>query len=315
MAGDARRYTVAGAARSAARWEGTQVTTVRRVGVVGAGTMGSGIAIVTARAGIETVVREVSPERVEEGRQRVAAFFDGGVRRGKLSPAEKDEHLGRFRWVTQDADLADCDVVVEAIWENLDAKKELFARLDDVGRPETIFVSNTSTLSITAMAAGSGRPDRVVGMHFCNPAPLMKLIEVSRALQTSDETYRRAMAFGEQIGKVLVSTKDTPGFIVNLFLIPFENDCIRALEAGLGTVEDIDKAIKLGLGYPMGTFELLDVVGLDIHYEVSMSLYRELHDHRFAPPPLVGKMIEAGYLGRKTGRGFYTYEGTGVFGA
>jgi 3-hydroxybutyryl-CoA dehydrogenase len=291
------------------------VATVGRVGVVGAGTMGSGIAIVVARAGIEAVVREVSDERLADGRRRIEDFFDGGIRRGKLTPEDKQKQMERFRWVTDLADLAECDVVIEAIWENLDAKKELFAQLNAVCRPETLFVSNTSTLSVTAMAAGSGRPEHVVGMHFCNPAPLMKLIEVSRALQTSDEAFRRAMDFGKQLGKVLVSTGDTPGFIVNRFLIPFENDCIRALEAGLGTVEDIDKAVKLGLGYPMGTFELLDVVGLDIHYEVSMSLYREFNDHRFAPPPLVSKMIEAGYLGRKSGRGFYTYEGRSVFGA
>lgn len=291
------------------------MATVRRAGVVGAGTMGSGIAIVLARAGLETVVREVSPERLAEGQRRIEGFFDGGIRRGKLTPAQKDEALGRVDWVTDLGDLADCEVVIEAIWENLDAKKTLFGELNDVCSPETIFVSNTSTLSVTAMAAGSHRPDRVVGMHFCNPAPLMRLVEVSRALQTSDETFARATAFGEQLGKAVVSTKDTPGFVVNRFLIPFENDCIRALEAGLGTVEEIDKAVKLGLGYPMGTFELLDVVGLDIHYEVSMSLFHELHERRYAPPPLVMKMIEAGYLGRKTGRGFYPYEEQSVFGA
>lgn len=288
---------------------------VRRAGVVGAGTMGSGIAIVLARAGLETVVREVSPERLGDGRGRIEGFFDGGIRRGKLTAEQKDEALGRVDWVTELGELADCEIVVEAIWENLEAKKALFAELNELCPPEIVFVSNTSTLSVTAMAAGSNRPDRVVGMHFCNPAPLMKLVEVSRALQTSDETFARTTAFGEQLGKVVVSTKDTPGFVVNRFLIPFENDCIRALEAGLGTTEEIDKAVKLGLGYPMGTFELLDVVGLDVHYEVSMSLFRELHDRRFAPPPLVMKMIEAGYLGRKTGRGFYRYEGQSVFGA
>lgn len=288
---------------------------VTAVGVVGCGTMGAGIAIVTARAGFVTVVREVTPERLAEGRARVEAFFDGGIRRGKLTPEQKGEILVRMRWVTDLAELAACDLVIEAVYEDLAVKKELFRALDGVCPPHTLFVTNTSTLSVTAMAAGSGRPDRVVGMHFCNPAPLMKLVELSRALQTSDETFARARTFGEQLGKVLVSTRDTPGFLVNLFLVPFENDCIRALEAGLGTVADIDKAIRLGLGYPMGTFELLDVVGLDIHYEVSMSLYREFKDPRFAPPPLVTKMIEAGYLGRKTGRGFYEYGGKTMFGA
>lgn len=288
---------------------------VRTAGVVGCGTMGSGIAIVTARAGLETVVCDVTAERLADGRRRVEAFFDGGIRRGKLTPEQKAAAMGRISWVTDLAGLAGCQAVIEAVFESLEVKQELFGRLNAVCPPETVFVSNTSTLSVTAIAAGSGRPDRVVGMHFCNPAPLMKLVEVSRGLQTSDETFNLAHGLGARLGKVLVSTHDTPGFIVNLFLVPFENDCIRALEAGLGTVADIDKAIKLGLGYPMGTFELLDVVGLDIHYEVSMSLYRELKDPRFAPPPLVSRMIAAGHLGRKTGRGFYRYEGQTVFGA
>lgn len=288
---------------------------IRKVGVVGCGTMGSGIAIVVCRAGFQTVVQEVSPDRLAEGRKRVESFWDGSIQRGKLTSAQKEEYLGRTQWVTDLAPLADCQVVIEAIYEKIEDKRELFHQLNLVCSPETIFVTNTSTLSVTAIAAGSGRPDRVIGMHFCNPAPLMKLVEVSRALQTSDETVTAANAFGEQLGKVTVSTRDTPGFIVNLFLVPFENDCIRALEAGLGSVEDIDKAIKLGLGYPMGTFELLDVVGLDVHHEVSMSLYHAFKDPRFAPPPLVARMIEAGHLGRKTGRGFYRYDRQTVFGA
>ncbi len=288
---------------------------IRKVGVVGCGTMGSGIAVVVCRAGFQTIVREVSPDRLAEGRQRVESFLDGSIRRGKLTSAQKEEYLGRMQWVTDLAALADCQVVIEAIYENVEGKRELFSQLNMVCSPETIFVTNTSTLSVTAIASGSGRPDRVIGMHFCNPAPLMKLVEVSRALQTSDETVTAAHAFGEHLGKVTVPTRDTPGFIVNLFLVPFENDCIRALEAGLGSVEDIDKAIKLGLGYPMGTFELLDVVGLDVHHEVSMSLYHALKDPRFATPPLVARMIEAGHLGRKTGRGFYRYDRRTVFGA
>ena len=281
---------------------------IRKVGVVGCGTMGSGIAVVVCRAGLQTVVREVSPARLAEGRQRIESFFDGSIQRGKLTSAQKEGYLRRIQWVTDLASLADCQVVIEAIYENVEGKRDLFCQLNTMCSPETIFVTNTSTLSVTAIAAGSGRPDRVIGMHFCNPAPLMKLVEVSRALQTSDETVQAANAFGEQLGKVIVSTRDTPGFIVNLFLVPFENDCIRALEAGLGSVEDIDKAVKLGLGYPMGTFELLDVVGLDVHRDVSMNLYHAFKDPRFAPPPLVGRMIEAGHLGRKTGRGFYRYD-------
>lgn len=285
-----------------------------KVGVVGCGTMGAGIAIVMARSGFQTIVQEVNNDRISDGFQRINSFFEGGVKRGKISEKQMEEYLGNLHMTTEINDLKDCDFVIEAVFENLEIKQKLFKSLNEICKEETIFITNTSTLSVTAIASGTGREDRVIGVHFCNPAPLMKLVEVSKGLQTSEETYERVVNFCNLINKVVVTTNDTPGFLVNLFLVPFENDCVRALEQGLGTPEEIDRVIKEGFGYPMGTFELLDIVGLDIHYEVSMSLYRQLKDERFAPPPLITKMIKAGYLGRKTGRGFYEYENKGMFG-
>lgn len=286
----------------------------QKVGVVGCGTMGSGIAIVMARSGYYTVVQEINEERAKEGFKRIVSFFEGSVKRKKITEEQKNDNINRIQMTTNRKDLRDCDFVVEAVFEDVDIKRELFAELDKICKPDAIFLTNTSTLSVTAIAHNTGREDKIIGAHFCNPAPLMKLVEVSKAFQTSEETYRKVLSFLETIGKVVVTTNDTPGFLVNLFLVPFENDCVRALEQNLGTPEDIDKVIKYGYGYPMGTFELLDIVGLDIHYEVSMSLYRQLKDERFAPPQLITKMIKAGHLGRKTGKGFYEYEKAGVFG-
>ena len=212
-------------------------------------------------------------------------------------------------------DLAECSLVIEAVFEDLQVKKDLFAQVNEVCPEETILASNTSTLSITSIAAGSGRPDRVIGLHFCLPAQVMKLVEVTRGLQTSDETYARAMELGKAMGQVMVTTKDTPGFILNYFIVAFNNACIRALEDNLASVEDIDKAVKLGLGYPMGPFELLDYIGMDTHRLVSLALYNQVKDERFWPPSLVQKMVDAGHLGRKTGRGFYQYQEAGMFGA
>lgn len=287
----------------------------KKVGVVGCGTMGAGISIVTARAGYETVVQDLTEERTADGYERIKNFFETSVKRGKLSEEEKKKYLRNIRMTTNLQNLADCDYVIEAVYEDVAVKQELFKKLNFICKQETVFITNTSTLSVTAIAHDTGREGKVIGVHFCNPAPLMKLVEVSKALQTSQETYEEVVSFCESIGKVVVTTNDTPGFLVNLFLVPFENDCIRALEQGLGTPEQIDAVVKHGFGYPMGTFELLDVVGLDIHYAVSMSLYEQLKDERFAPPPLVMKMIKAGHLGRKTGRGFYRYEQAGMFGS
>lgn len=288
--------------------------TGRRVGVLGAGTMGVGISIVMARAGHEVVVRDLSEPAVERGLDQIAKFLRRSVEVGKMTVDACDAALAGVTGTTDLKALEGCDVVVEAIFEDVALKAATFGELDAICGPDTLFHTNTSTLSVTAIAAGSDHPERVVGTHYCNPAPLMTLVEVVKGLRTSDDAYRRTVAFVEGLGKQIVTTEDTPGFLVNLFLVPFENDCIRALESGLGTVESIDTAIKVGLGYPLGTFELLDVVGLDIHRSVSLSLYEQLRDPRFAPPPLVDRMISAGHLGRKTGQGFYSYAGTGLFG-
>jgi 3-hydroxybutyryl-CoA dehydrogenase len=276
--------------------------------------MGVGIAVVMARGGHEVVVRDVDDDRVAGGLEQIARFFDKSVQIGKLDAAERDTFLERVSGTSRLSDLEACDVVVEAIFEDVELKAATFGELDSICPPETLFHTNTSTLSVTAIAAGSKYPERVIGTHYCNPAPLMKLVEVVRGRRTSEETYRATTEFVRGLGKEIVTTEDTPGFLVNLFLVPFENDCIRALEAGLGTVESIDTAIKLALGYPLGTFQLLDIVGLDIHRAVSLSLYEQFKEPRFAPPPLVDRMISAGQLGRKTGEGFYTYQSTGVMG-
>lgn len=278
-----------------------------RVGVLGAGTMGSGIAITVARAGHEVIVRDISQERVEGGLAQVEKFLDHSVEKGRLSAERRDEAVSSTSGTTEIEALAGCDVVIEAIFEDEALKAETFGELDEICGPETLFHTNTSTLSVTGIAAGSRHPERVVGTHYANPAPLVDLVEVTRGRLTSDEALQKSVEFVEGLGKRVVFTKDSPGFILNYFLVPFENDCIRALEAGMGTVESIDKAVTLGLGYPMGTFTLLDIVGLDIHKAVSMSLYEQLRDPRFAPPPLVDRMISAGHLGRKTGKGFYDY--------
>jgi 3-hydroxybutyryl-CoA dehydrogenase len=269
--------------------------------------MGAGIAITIARAGHRVVMRDLTRDGVERGQANVARFLDKSVELGKLDAAVRDTALAGLNGTVELSALADCDVVVEAIFEDEALKARTFGELDAICREDALFHTNTSTLSVTAIAAGSVRPERVVGTHYCNPAPMMSLVEVARGQRTSDDAYDRTVAFVESLDKRVVTTADVPGFLVNRFLVPFENDCIRALEAGMGTVESIDAVVKKGLRYPMGPFTLLDIVGLDIHRAVSMSLYERLRDPRFAPPPLVDRMIAAGQLGRKTGEGFYTY--------
>ncbi|GAA0623786.1 3-hydroxyacyl-CoA dehydrogenase family protein [Sporichthya brevicatena] len=285
------------------------------VAVIGAGTMGSGIAITTVLGGHDICLIDVDEPRVALGEEHVARFLDRSISLGKLSADEGTAARDRVRYSTTMKDASDADVVIEAVFEDVPVKQALFAQLDDICRPDTLFHSNTSTLSVTAIAAGSRLPGRVVGTHYCNPAPLMKLVEVVPARQSSDDAVARTVEFLGSIRKSVVMAKDVPGFIVNRFLVPFENDCIRALEAGRADVETIDAAVTKALGYPMGPFTLLDTVGLDIHYAVSMSLFDQLHDPRFAPPPLVSQMIAAGELGRKTGRGFYSYDKKLAFGA
>lgn len=284
------------------------------VGVLGGGTMGIGIATVMVRAGHTTVMRDVTQERVDAALDGVKNFIRRSVDLLKMPSQDGEQAIGRLSGSVLLSELASCDVVVEAIYEDAKLKAEAFGQLDDICGKDTLFHTNTSTLSVTEIASGSRFPGRVVGTHYCNPAALMKLVEVVSARQTDANSMNRTLQFVQGLGKTTVLVKDSPGLIVNRFLIPFENSCVRALAAGAGTVESMDDALMKGLRYPLGVFKLLDIVGLDIHKAVSMSLYDQLHDSRFAPPPLVDQMIYAGELGRKSGKGFYSYGGTKRFG-
>jgi 3-hydroxybutyryl-CoA dehydrogenase len=288
---------------------------VKRVAVIGAGTMGSGIAVVAARAGWPTTIYDLDETRVKNGIETARGFLAKSGKLGKLSASQVEAASANLTGTSRLADLADVDVVIEAVFEDLAVKKEVLAGLDGVIAPTALIHTNTSTLPVTAIAAGSVHPERVVGTHYCNPAPMMDLVEVAVSPRTSTAAIERTRDFLRRAGKTTVLTKDRPGFIVNRFLIPWENNCIRALEAGLGTVESIDAAVTGALGHPMGPFKLLDIVGLDIHHQVASRLYEQLRDPRFAPPPLVDRMIAAGDLGRKTGRGFYDYGDTKLFGS
>jgi 3-hydroxybutyryl-CoA dehydrogenase len=287
----------------------------KTVAVLGAGTMGSGIATVMARAGHRTMLFDVNESNLQRGIDTVHGFFDKGVSLGKIEraagKAAKDALVGSVDL----KDLAPCDVVVEAVYEDLALKKDTWARLDEIVSERTLFHTNTSTLSVTGIGSGSRLQERVVGTHYCNPAPLMKLVEVADGRHTATWAHDATIDFLNGLGKTSVITKDRPGFIVNRFLIPWENDCIRALEAGLGTRESIDAGVLGALGHPMGPFRLLDIVGMDIHQQVATRLYEQLRDPRFFPPPMVERMVAAGDLGRKTGRGFYEYDDNRLFGS
>ena len=287
---------------------------IRTVGVAGSGTMGAGIAIVAARAGFRTIVYDTRADALERARLQTEGFFAKSVERRKLTQAQVDSILAALSTTTDIAGLAQCDIVIEAVFEDLGVKHAVCGALNKVCPPETIFASNTSTLSITEIAAGSGRDDRFVGMHFCLPAQLMKLVEMSPGLRTSEEVFASAWAFCKAIGQIPVKTQDNPGFILNYFLVPFNNDAIRLVEAGVAEPADIDRAIKTALGYPMGPLELIDLVGLDTHLLVAEALYGSTREARAAPPALVRRMIAAGQIGRKTGKGFYTYRGNAMFG-
>ncbi|HXF81941.1 MAG TPA: 3-hydroxybutyryl-CoA dehydrogenase [bacterium] len=280
---------------------------IRRVGVVGCGLMGSGIVEVCARAGYDVVVREVDQALLDRGLGRVEASMRKAVERGKLAAAEMDAARRRIRGTTAMTDLAETDLVIEAVVEQMALKQEVFRELDRLCPPRTLFASNTSSLSITEMASVTGRPDRVLGMHFFNPVPVMKLVELVRGLQTSEATLAAGRAFAESVGKTVVVCKDSPGFIVNLLLVPFLLDAVRALELGIATKEDIDTAVQLGLAHPMGPLTLLDYVGIDTTYYIAEAMFAEFKDPRYAAPPLLRKMVLAGLHGRKTGRGFYDY--------
>jgi 3-hydroxybutyryl-CoA dehydrogenase len=269
--------------------------------------MGSGIAQVSAQAGFQTVVREVSAELVEKGLKGIEKNLARLVEKGALKEDVKNEIRGRLKGTTALEDLKDCDVIVEAIIEQLPAKRELFSALDAVCGPHTIFASNTSSLTITEMAAATKRPQRFVGLHFFNPVPVMKLVEVVHTIATDPGVYEEMVGFGEKLGKTPVRAQDSGGFIVNRLLVPYLLDAIRALEEGVGSVVDIDNSMKLGCGYPMGPFTLLDFVGLDTTYYISQILFDEFKEKRFAAPPLLKRMVLAGWHGKKSGRGFYDY--------
>ena len=280
---------------------------IKTVGVLGCGLMGSGIAQVSAAAGYKTIVREVEEGFLNTGLGRVQKFLADGVEKGKVTAEARDKTLAHLTGTTKFEDLRNCDLIIEAITENVDDKAAAYARLDGVVGGGTIFCSNTSSLCITELAAKTNRPDRFAGLHFFNPVPIMKLVEVIRALTTSDETYQTVFAFAQSLGKEPITAPDKPGFIVNRLLVPYLLDAIRSYENGLGTIEDIDKGMKLGTGYPMGPFTLLDFVGLDTTYYIANIMFDEYREATYAPPPLLKRMVLAGRLGRKSGQGFYKY--------
>jgi 3-hydroxybutyryl-CoA dehydrogenase len=283
------------------------VSEIRSVAVAGGGLMGSGIAQAAAQAGFPTIVRDVSDAVCQRARAGIERTLNRGIEKGKLTAGERDEALGRITFTTQVEELAGADIVIEAIVEELGTKNALWQALDALAPAGTIFASNTSSLTIAAMAAAVARPDRMIGLHFFNPVPLMKLVEVVRTVTTSDETVRRATAFARALGKEPIAAKDNSGFVVNLLLVPYMLDAIRALERGVGSVQDIDKGMALGAGHPMGPFTLLDFVGLDTIHRIAGIMYDEYRETRYAPPPLLKRMVLAGMFGRKSGKGFYDY--------
>jgi len=281
---------------------------IKKIAVCGAaGTMGAGIAIVAARAGIETICYDMAAEGLERARTQASRFFAKSVERGKMTEEDRAATLARMSDTTNREDLADADMVIEAVFEDLQTKRDLFTALNKVCDAKTIFASNTSTLSITEIASGCGREDRVVGLHFCLPAQMMKLVEASKGMNTAPEVFQAAWDWAVQVGQVPVETQDRPGFILNAVLVPFNNDVIRAVEAGIATPGDIDKAIKSGLGYKMGPCELLDLIGLDTQVRLCEAFYPVTLDPRASAPPLLRRMVAAGHLGRKSGKGFFDY--------
>ena len=280
---------------------------IKTVGVLGCGLMGAGIAQVSAAADYTTLVREVEEPLLKKGLERIEQFLAGGVEKGKLSADDKNKTLRNLSGTTKLEDLKDCDIIIEAIVENIEEKAKSYTILESIVGSDTIFCSNTSSLCITELASKTTRPDRFAGLHFFNPVPIMKLVEVVRGLTTSDQTYQSVFAFAQSLGKEPITAPDKPGFIVNRLLVPYLLDAIRSYEHGLGTIEDIDKGMKLGCGYPMGPFTLLDFVGLDTTYYIANIMFDEYREPAYAPPPLLKRMVLAGRLGRKSGQGFYKY--------
>jgi 3-hydroxybutyryl-CoA dehydrogenase len=282
---------------------------IRRVGVLGCGLMGSGIAQVCAQAGYDTVVREVSDELCERGIGGIEKQLGRAVSKGKMTTEQQGEVMDRLRGTTRLEDLADCDLIIEAVVEDLGVKNEMWRTLDEVCGPEAIFASNTSSLTIADMAAATNRPERMVGLHFFNPVPVMKLVEVVKTIATDTQVFDTAFEFAKSLGKEPITCKDNSGFVVNLLLVPYMMDAIRALEQGVASIEDIDKGMKLGTGYPMGPFTLCDFVGNDTLDKIGGIMFEEYKEKRYASPPLLKRMISLGYYGRKSGKGFYDYSG------
>jgi 3-hydroxybutyryl-CoA dehydrogenase len=283
--------------------------TISRVGVVGLGTMGSGIAQVCVQAGLEVVGREVTPELGERARGRIDHYLSRGVEKGRLTQDEKDAALGRLCLVTDLAELSSCQLLIEAAFEDLEVKRTLFAELEAVAAPDAILATNTSALSVSEIADATTSPQRVVGMHFFNPAPVLPLVEVIRTAHTSDQVFDAAYAFARRIGKEPVACNDTPGFIVNRILIPLLNDCVRVLDEARVAPDDVDRAMRFGANWPIGPCALIDLIGIDVHVHASEALHAALGEERMAPPRRLLEMQEAGQLGRKSGRGFYEYPG------
>lgn len=282
---------------------------ISKVGVVGCGLMGSGIAEISAKAGLQVVVREMDAKALEAGTARVQKSLERAVSRGKATDEERVQTLDRISFSTRLEDLADADLVIEAVVEDPAVKNELFKSLDEICKPETILASNTSSLTITDMAAATNRPEKLVGLHFFNPVPVMKLVEVVKTIVTSEETVEAAMAYSRTVGKVPILAKDNSGFVVNLLLVPYMLDAIRQLERGVASIKDIDTGMQLGCGYPMGPFTLCDFVGIDTLYRISEIMFDEYREERYAPPPLLKRIVAMGRYGRKTKMGFYDWTG------